>query len=164
MLEFCIENHYFQSVSTSVTLYQIILSYSMLQCNILSEEEFMKKWELKSEDFWNAKRYITRQLDKDLRYLELDFAARNQAIDEFNNNTRNARMLQEWMEKYLTNDQIRKLRTFLRVEKSRSKRRLQTITIEEDVRKRLAEFAKSYSVTLSEAIDLLLKKCSNDTM
>ena len=124
----------------------------------------MRKWELKSEDFWNAKRYITRQLDKDAYYLELDFAIKKQAIDEFKSNTRNAKMLQEWIEKYLTDEQIRKLRTYLRVEKSRSGRRLQTITIEEDVRERLAEFAKSYNVTLSEAIDMLLKKCGNATL
>ena len=124
----------------------------------------MRKWELKSEDFWNAKRYIARQLDKDSHYLELEFAVREQAIDEFKNNTRNAKTLQEWIEKYLTDEQIRKLRTYLRVEKSRSGRRLQNITIDEDVRERLAEFAKSYNVTLSEAIDLLLKKCGSVTL
>ena len=124
----------------------------------------MRKWELKSEDFWNAKRYIARQLDKDSHYLEQEFAVREQAIDEFKNNTRNAKMLQEWIEKYLNDEQTRKLRTYLRVEKSRSGRRLQTITIDEDVRKRLAEFAKSYNVTLSEAIDLLLKKCGSVTL
>ncbi len=124
----------------------------------------MRKWELKSDDFWNAKRYITRQLDKDAHYLDLDFTTREQAIDEFKSSTRNAKMLQEWIEKYLNDEQTRKLRTYLRVEKSRSGRRLQTITIEEDVRKRLAEFAKSYNVTLSEAIDLLLKKCGSVTL
>ncbi len=125
----------------------------------------MRKWELKSEDFWNAKRYIARQLNKDLHYLlELDFRAREQAIYEFQNNTRNAKMLQEWIEKYLFNDQIKKLRTFLRVEKSRSKRRLQNITIDEDVRERLSNFANRYNVTLSEAIGMLLKKCSDVTM
>ena len=124
----------------------------------------MRKWELNSDDFWNTKRYITRQLDKDSHYLELEFAVKEQAIDEFKNNTRNARTLQEWIEKYLTDEQTRKLRTYLRVEKSRSRRRLQTITIEEDVRKRLAEFAKSYNVTLSEAIDMLLEKCNSATL
>lgn len=124
----------------------------------------MRKWELKSEDFWNAKRYIARQLDKDSHYLEQEFAVREQAIDEFKNNTRNAKMLQEWIEKYLNDEQTRKLRTYLRVEKSRSGRRLQNITIDEDVRERLAEFAKSYNVTLSEAIDLLLKKCGSVTL
>ena len=124
----------------------------------------MRKWELKSDDFWNAKRYITRQIDKDAHYLDLDFTTKEQVIDEFKSNTRNAKMLQEWIEKYLNDEQIRKLRTYLRVEKSRSGRRLQTITIEEDVRERLAEFAKSYNVTLSEAIDMLLKKCGGATM
>ncbi len=124
----------------------------------------MRKWELKSEDFWNAKRYIARQLDKDSHYLDLDFTTREQAIYEFKSSTRNAKTLQEWIEKYLTDEQIRKLRTYLRVEKSRSGRRLQNITIDEDVRERLAEFAKSYNVTLSEAIDMLLKKCNSATL
>ena len=130
----------------------------------------MKKWELKSEDFWNAKNYISRKLEKKpygvvtyLQHIE-DWEQREKAIKEFTSNTRNARALQEWIEKYLTDEQIRKLRIFVRVERSRRGKRLQNITITEDVREKLANFANRYNVTLSEAVDLLLKKYSDATI
>jgi len=121
----------------------------------------MRKWELKSEDFWTAKRYLERKLEgfKGMVYLEhLGYDGRQKAIEELKENTHNATMLQEWIEKYLEKEQIQKLRTFLRVEKSRSGKDLQTITLKGDTRARLARFAKRNNVTLSEAIDMLMDK------
>lgn len=121
----------------------------------------MRKWKLKSEDFWMAKRYLERRLSSStyLEHLSLD-----KAIQDFRESARNATMLQEWIEKYLQKEQIEKLRVFLRVEKSRRKKSLQTITIESATRARLADYANSHNVTLSEAIDILLDNAESSSV
>jgi len=116
----------------------------------------MKKWHLGDKDFWVAKNYLNKKINE-FAYLEhLDIDTKFKAKDEFKENTANAKKLQEWIDKYLKKEQIDKLRVKLRVEKSRSKKDLQNITIDGEVRARLAKYADSYNVTLSAAIGMLL--------
>ncbi|WP_187648740.1 hypothetical protein [Nitrosophilus labii] len=121
----------------------------------------MRKWKLKEEDFGKAKKYLKRKVQEELTFLmHLEYKVKYKAEKELQN-IDNATMLQEWIEKYLEKEQIQKLRTFLRVEKSRSGKDLQTITLKGDTRARLANYAKRNNVTLSEAIDMLLDKVEN---
>ena len=116
----------------------------------------MKKWHLGDKDFWVAKNYLSKKINE-FAYLEhLDIDTKFKAKEELNENITNAKKLQEWIDKYLEKEQINKLRVKLRVEKSRAKKDLQNITIDGEVRARLASYANRYYVTLSEAINMLL--------
>jgi len=121
----------------------------------------MRKWKLKKDDFLKAKKYLNKKIEE-FAYLEhLNYDTKYKAKDELRK-VDNATMLQEWIEKYLEKEQIQKLRTSLRVEKSRSGKHLQTITLNADTRARLANYAKRNNVTLSNAIDMLLEIADNE--
>ena len=129
-----------------------------------------KKWELKEEDAGIAYIYIMRNLRNykmfDHREDNIKFKAEEAFKDvievfnkSFNKDTekkRFYRLLKEWIKEYLDDIQIKRLRTKIRVEKSRWKKNLKQITIDDKVHFRLSEYAKSYNITLSEAIDRLL--------
>ena len=129
-----------------------------------------KKWELKEEDAGIAYIYIMRNLRNykmfDHREDNIKFKAEEafkDVIEVFNNSfnkdtekKRFYRLLKEWIKEYLDDIQIKRLRTKIRVEKSRWKKNLKQITIDDKVHFRLSEYAKSYNITLSEAIDRLL--------
>ncbi len=113
-------------------------------------------WKL--NEFWKAKEYLDKKIKTDLYYLEHieDWSEQENAKEQLKKAT-NATMLQEWIEKYLDKEKINKLRVYLRVEKSRANKELKNITITQEAHNKLADFAKRYNVTLSEAI---LKLCS----
>ena len=116
-----------------------------------------RKWELKG--LHTAKKYIKNKIVTDIAYFfHLESDKQEEAIKELEL-CDTAPKMQKWVEKYLLPDQIRNLRTYLRVEKSRSRRLLQNITLKAETRERLANYAKCYNITLSEAIDKLLDEC-----
>ena len=117
----------------------------------------MKKWKLVG--LHNAKSYIERKINNDKSFFwHLEYKTIDEAKKSFLE-CDTAQKLQDWIETYLQPDQIKKLRTYLRVEKSRSSKSLQNITLKADTRERLADYAKCYNLTLSEAIDKLLDEC-----
>ena len=107
----------------------------------------MKKWHLEDRDFWIAKNYLNRKIDEFIYLEHLDIDTKFKAKEELRENITNAKKLQEWIDKYLEKEQIDKLRVKLRVDKSRAKKYLQNITIDGEVRARLAKYANSYNVT-----------------
>ncbi len=117
----------------------------------------MRKWELKRKEFTVAKEYIARRLKESRSYLPRKIRAK--ALKEFKEKVRGAKTLQRWIEKYLAMEQIKRLRIYLRVYQSRKGKKLQTITIEADARKKLADYSKKHNVTLSQAIEMLIQKC-----
>jgi len=115
-----------------------------------------KRWKIRPEELYVAKNYLRNKLQTDYSYLiDFSFTEQEKAKSEFNA-VNDVTLLQEWIERYLTKEQINKLRTKLRVERSRGDKALQNITIKYVTRKRLADFAKKHGLTLSEAIDKLI--------
>ena len=117
----------------------------------------MKKWQLSEIDYYTAKKYLEKKMKIDVHNYIPNIDAQLKAQEDFEK-VKDVTMLQDFINTHLLKDQIKKLRTFLRVEKSRQSKYNQNITISSEVRMRLADFAKCNNVTLSEAIDLLLKK------
>lgn len=120
-----------------------------------------RKWSLSDKnDYRTAVDYISRKLKNDIWFLEhhWDIELQEKGQREFYALAKKFapdEMLQ-WIEKWLLPDQIKRLRTYLRVERSRSKKSQQNITIDSAVRSRLADYAKRNNVTLSGAIEKLL--------
>jgi len=122
-----------------------------------------RKWELKEKDAGIAYLYIMRNI-KDYKMFEhrdndIYFEAQREFekikdIGPENDNFFSA--LKNWIEKYLDEIQIKKLRTKIRVEKSRWKKDLKQITIDSYTHHRLSQYAKRYNITLSKAIEKLL--------
>ena len=113
-----------------------------------------RTWEFRDkEEFWLAQLYLHRKFKSDLHYLEHREAekARNEFFA-----AKHPEALTAWIHQWLLPEQIKRLRTYLRVERSRSKKHRQNITIDGEVRARLADYAKRNNVTLSEAIAKLL--------
>ncbi len=117
-----------------------------------------KAWKL--DEFWEATVYLERQIKKDNGYLEHieNWEDEEEAKKELFKKVQNVTMLQEWINKYLTDEKIKKLRVYLRVQKSRAKKEQKNITITPEAHYKLSEYAKRYNVTLSEAIN---KLCGN---
>jgi len=122
-----------------------------------------KKWELKKEDAGIAYIYIMRNI-KDYKMFEhreskIAFEAKEQfelIKEAFTKQDNFYELLKEWIEKYFDEIQVKRLRTKIRVERSRWKKDLKQITMDSYVHYRLSEYAKRYNVTLSKAIEKLL--------
>ena len=117
-----------------------------------------KKWEFRDKnEVRDAVDYLHRKLKNDPLYLE-----HLQPIDEkhakraFFEKKLHADTLRAWIDDWLLPSQIKRLRTYLRVKRSREAKATKNITIDADVYEKLADYAKSYGVTLSEAIARLL--------
>ena len=120
----------------------------------------MRKWKLSDDELETVKLYIRKKYNYLL--ISSDYDKWDEADDEWekikNNDNITVTMLQDWIEKYLTAEQINRLRVFLRVEKSRRGKLLKNITLTFAAHQKLKEFANSNNVTLSEAIEILIKK------
>ncbi|HIP15285.1 MAG TPA: hypothetical protein EYG74_07335 [Sulfurimonas autotrophica] len=123
-----------------------------------------KKWTLKKDDADIAYVYIMRNL-KNYKFFEhREDGVEFQAEKDFENVKRVFsedkenffRQLKKWIEKYLDDIQVKRLRTKIRVERSRWRNDRKQLTIDEKTHFRLSEYAKSYNITLSEAIEKLL--------
>ena len=123
-----------------------------------------KKWELREDDAGKAYIYIMRNL-KNYKFFEhredeIKFEAEKafENIERllFGNKEDFYIQLKRWIEKYLDEIQLRRLRTKIRVERSRWRNNYKQLTIDDKTHFRLAEYAKSYNLTLSQAIDKLL--------
>jgi len=128
------------------------------------------KWQLKEEDAGIAYLYILRNLKNykmfDHREDKIKFEAErafedivkafNRTFDKDEDKEKFYRLLKKWIKEYLDEVQIKRLRTKIRVERTRWRKNLKQITIDEKVHYRLSEYAKSYNVTLSEAIEKML--------
>lgn len=119
-----------------------------------------RKWSLSDKnDYRTAVDYIRRKFKTDLGYMEhWGYQEQEQARRDFFEIAKKYAPddLAQWINDWLLPDQVKRLRTYLRVERSRSKKSQQNITIDADVRSRLADFAKRNNVTLSAAIEKLL--------
>jgi macrodomain Ter protein organizer (MatP/YcbG family) len=115
-----------------------------------------KKWELPESDASEARLYILRNIDDmfEHRDIEEKFAAK-EAFRGVKSGDYEG--LKGWIARHLDDLQIKRLRTALRVAKTRRKKYTRNITLDEDSHMRLAGFAKRYNVTLSEAIDRLIE-------
>jgi len=120
----------------------------------------MRKWKLSDDELETVKSYIRKKYNYLL--ISSDYDKWDEADDEWekikNNDNITVTMLQDWIEKYLTAEQINRLRVFLRVEKSRRGKLLKNITLTFEAHQKLKKFADSNNVTLSEAINILIKK------
>ena len=123
-----------------------------------------KKWKLREDDADIAYVYIMRNL-KNYKFFEhredgVEFQAEKAFEDvkkTYSQDKENFfRQLKKWIEKYLDEIQVRRLRTKIRVEKSRWRNERKQMTIDDRTHYRLSEYAKSYNLTLSEAIEKLL--------
>ena len=123
-----------------------------------------KKWELREDDADIAYVYIMRNL-KNYKFFEhredgVEFQAEKDFEDvkkAYSQDKENFfRQLKEWIEEYLDDIQVKRLRTKIRVERSRWRNNYKQLTIDDKTHFRLAEYAKSYNLTLSEAIEKLL--------
>ena len=139
----------------------------MLQYNIYKIKGFnmaQRKWELKEEDAGIAYIYIMRNLKNYKMYDHREDRIKFEAEETFENVKRAFsedkedfyKLLKEWIKKYLDEIQVKRLRTKIRVERSRWRKNLKQVTIDSSVHYRLSEYAKSYNITLSEAIEKLL--------
>ena len=125
----------------------------------------MKKWELQKDDIYIAFSYIFNKIKNNSLFELKDINFELEALKEFEPVKKELTidkdnfylLLKNWIEKYLDDEQINKLRIKIRVEKSRRGKDKKQITLKGDTHYRLAEFAKRYNITLSEAIDKLLK-------
>ena len=117
-----------------------------------------REWKL--DEFWEAKVYLEKKIKAGNGYLEHieNWEEEERAKEELFKKVQNVTMLQEWINKYLTQDQIKKLRVYLRVTKSRKNKEQKNITITPEAHYKLSEYAKRNNVTLSEAIN---KLCGN---
>jgi len=130
-----------------------------------------RKWKLKEEDAGIAYIYILRNL-KNYRMFEhrednkIKFEAEeafedvteafNKSFAKDSNKENFFDLIKEWIEKYLDEIQVKRLRTKIRVERMRWRKNMKQLTIDDKVHFRLSEYAKRYNVTLSEAIEKLL--------
>ena len=123
-----------------------------------------KKWKLSQDDAGIAYVYIMRNLKNYKMFEHREDGVEFQAEKDFENVKRAFsedkenffRQLKKWIEKYLDEIQIKRLRTKIRVEKSRWRNNYKQLTIDDKTHFRLSEYAKSYNITLSQAIDKLL--------
>jgi len=133
-----------------------------------------RKWQLRKEDAGIAYIYIMRNL-KNYKMFEhrederIKFEAEEafkDVIEAFNKSFSNDNIdiykekfyisLKKWIKKYLDEIQIKRLRTKIRVERTRWKKNTKQLTIDDKVHFKLSEYAKSYNITLSKAIEKLL--------
>ena len=121
----------------------------------------MRKWKIRDKEYWEAYRYIERKIKNDyLNFFDhMDYETKTKALQEFESIaiTEDLEKLQEWVETYMSKEQIERLKTKLKVERSRKKRELKNITLNADTERKLSMFANRYNVTLSEAVEMLLK-------
>ena len=123
-----------------------------------------RKWTLKKDDADIAYIYIMRNLNNykffDHREDGIHFQAEKAFEDvkkAYSQDKENFfRQLKEWIEKYLDEIQIKRLRIKIRVEKSRWRNERKQMTIDDRTYYRLSEYAKCYDLTLSQAIEKLL--------
>ena len=122
-----------------------------------------KKWELKEKDVGIAYLYILRNIKSYKMFEHRDNDVYFEAQREFEKikdlgpeDDNFFPTLKNWIEKYLDEIQIKRLRTKIRVERTRWKKDLKQITIDSYAHHRLAEYAKRYNVTLTGAIEKLL--------
>ena len=134
-----------------------------------------KKWELKEKDAGIAYIYIMRNLKNYKMYDHREDKIKFEAEKAFEDVKRAFsedkeyfyELLKEWIKKYLDEIQVKRLRTKIRVERMRWRKNMKQLTIDDKVHFRLSEYAKSYNITLSEAIAKLLdtvEEIDNATM
>ena len=123
-----------------------------------------RKWELKENEAGVAYIYIMRNL-KNYKFFEhredeIKFEAKKafEKVGRLISGDKEIffRHLKEWIEEYLDDIQVKRLRTKIRVERSRWKNDRKQLTIDDKTHFRLSEYAKSYNITLSQAIEKLL--------
>ena len=123
-----------------------------------------RKWKLREDDAGIAYVYIMRNLNNYKFFEHREDRIHFQAEKDFENVKRAFSKdkenffehLKKWIEEYLDEIQVKRLRTKIRVERSRWRNDRKQLTIDEKTHFRLAEYAKSYNITLSEAIEKLL--------
>ena len=123
-----------------------------------------KKWKLSQDDADIAYVYIMRNLKNYKMFEHREDGVEFQAEKDFENVKRAFsedkenffRQLKQWIEEYLDDIQVKRLRTKIRVERSRWRNERKQLTIDDRTHYRLSEYAKCYDLTLSQAIEKLL--------
>ena len=120
---------------------------------IRDEEEFvialtyLQRSFVKSPSFWEG----SSKKDKALKALQpFDDTL---PIDEIYFNK-----LNNWIDEYLNENQLKKLRVAMRVGKSRNRHKRTQVTLDKEVHQRLSAQAKELGLNLSQMVNLLLDK------
>ena len=119
-----------------------------------------KKWELKKEDLEIAYPYLSRAL-KNYKIYKFRDNVYKKARDDFNklstiDDDACLSAFKKWIDDYLDETQLKKLRVKLRVEKSRLNNERTQMTIDSIVYSKLFQYSKSNNLTLSKSIEKLL--------
>jgi len=115
-----------------------------------------RKWILRGSDYNRAIDYIERKLQDKSYWAHRPFDALHYARESWSRLNLNEKNVLNWIARHFDPIQTNKLRTALRVAKSRQKNPTASLSIDLPTHQRLAEYANRYGVTLSEAIDRLL--------
>jgi len=114
------------------------------------------KWRLSEEDYFAAREYCKKALTDDKFKIYWDTGKNIEAEDALKG-VKNAEQLQGWIDTYLNDYERNKLRSRLRVAKSRKRLKKHVIELPEDEWLSLRGYADDCGMTIAEAVRDLLK-------
>jgi len=114
------------------------------------------KWRLSEEDYFAAYDYCKKALTDDRFEIHHDIQ-RNIAAEDALKEAKNAEQLQGWIDTYLNDYERNKLRSRLRVAKSRKRLKKHVVELPEDEWRDLRLYAQDCGMTIAEAVRDLLQ-------